>query len=77
MSYNKKKKKRKKSIATSINTNKQTKQPDSSTDKPNTADQQPQQPAPMVPTQDDEKWARFYETDANTALQNGYTKAHY
>ena len=77
MSYNKKQKKRKKSIATSINTNKQTKQPDSSTDKPNTADQQPQQPAPMVPTQDDEKWARFYETDANTALQNGYTKAHY
>ena len=77
MPYNKKKKKRKKSIATPINANKQTKQPESSPNKPSTVDQQPQQPVPMVPTEDDEKWARFYENDANTALQNGYTKAHY
>lgn len=39
--------------------------------------QPPQQHPPMGPTEADEKWARFYENDANTALQNGYTKAHY
>lgn len=40
--------------------------------------QQMQQPrAAAGPTDADEKWARFYENDANAALQNGYTKAHY
>ena len=28
-------------------------------------------------TNNDEQWTRFYEKDANTARQNGYTDAHY
>jgi hypothetical protein len=37
----------------------------------------PAAPAATQMTANDEKWARFYESDAATAIQSGYTKAHY